>query len=450
MEGSDEGERTELAGFNLNDLLVENTEGFAMFGVDLNGTIVSWNPGVGTLFGYSAEEWVGQSTALIFTEEDRENGAPRAEMERAASKGEAADVRWHVRKDGRRLWADGVLTALYSPDGEHIGYGKVISDETDKKRLELERERLLKQLREEHEVVDGLNTVLQQRVSEGMEELARASDQLHREMNDRLELEESATRLDRELESLTYSISHDLRSPLRGLDGFSQALLEDYEAVLDDTGKSYLRRIRSSAQLIGDLIDNLLELSRLSRREMKWVEVDLSRQASRTMERLRRNAPNRNVEAVIEPDLVVKGDPDMLATLIENLLSNAWKFTSKEEVARIEFTTVEEDGERRYIVRDNGVGFDMRYAGRLFAPFQRLHSSSDFEGSGVGLATARRVVHRHGGRMEASSQPGAGATFWFSLGERAEPSLAVAGRARNDAEASALDETEEQTGDPTA
>ena len=418
-----EGERTELAGFNVSDLLVENTEEFAMFAVDLDGRNISWNPGVKNLFGYEQDEWVNQPAEIIFTDEDRAAGAAEMELLRAAKIGEAADIRWHVRKDGSRFWANGVMTALLTPEGRHVGFAKVVRDETEKKRLEVERERLVDQLREEHALVEALNAVLHDRLTEGIQELVDASAQLNREMSDRQEVEKSATRLatelssqTEELESLTYSISHDLRSPLRGLDGFSQALLEDYEGILDETGKNYLRRIRASAQLIGDLIDNLLDLSRLSRRNMKWVEVDLSREVRTIVDRLRRGSPGRKVEVEITPQLVVHGDPEMLRGLLSNLLSNAWKFSSKEAVAKIEFGADRDEGEMRYFVRDNGVGFDMRYAGRLFAPFQRLHSSSQFEGTGVGLATARRIVRRHGGRIWAQAEPAEGAVFSFTIG----------------------------------
>ncbi|HEX7004366.1 MAG TPA: ATP-binding protein [Trueperaceae bacterium] len=437
-----EDEQVILEGFHLNDLLVENTSEFAMFGLDLSGTILSWNPGVEKLLGYAVNEWVGQKSAIIFTEEDRAKHAPLKEFERAAREGETADVRWHLRKDGSRFWANGVMTALFTPAGVHIGYAKVIRDETDKKKLEVGRERLVKELREEHELVNALNTVLQQRVSEGMEELAEASAQLQREVNDRLRLGSELRSQEAELESLTYSISHDLRAPLRGLDGFSQALLEDYEEILDEVGKGYLRRIRSGAQLIGDLIDNLLELSRLSRRDMKWVEVDLSRLAKRVVDRLRRNSPNRNAQIVIGKGMVVTGDPDMLGTLLENLLGNAWKFTAREDVAQIEFGATDEEGERRFYVRDNGVGFDMRYAARLFAPFQRLHPRSEFEGSGIGLATVRRIVHRHGGSLGVDSEPGVGSTFWFSLGR--EPAFDAPGAA------SGLEDAEQKAGESAA
>lgn len=422
LEHSEQGERTELAGHNLSQLLVDNTHEFAMFALDLDGRIISWNPGVGKLLGFSEDEFVGKPGNRIFTPEDKAKGAPAAELATAAANGEARDVRWHVRKDGKRFWANGILTALLTPSGELLGFAKVIRDETEKKRLEVERERLMKQLREEHDRVDGLNAVLQQRLSEGLRELAETSAQLDQEVSERQVVEASASNLtsdlrsqSEELESLTYSISHDLRSPLRGLDGFSQALLEDYGDILDETGKSYLRRVRASAQLIGDLIDNLLDLSRLSRRVMKREEVDLSREARAVGERLRLGSPERRVEFVVADGITVPGDREMLGVLLENLLSNAWKFTAKEEMARVEFEARVEDGETQYYVRDNGVGFDMRYSARLFAPFQRLHADSGFEGSGVGLATVRRIVRRHGGRVGAESEPGRGALFYFTL-----------------------------------
>ncbi|MEX2535584.1 MAG: ATP-binding protein [Trueperaceae bacterium] len=407
---------------DLYELIVSNTREFAIFGVDLDGTITSWNPGVEYLFGYSRVEFIGQPAALIFTAEDKEKGAPKRELLGAQTQGEAMDVRWHLRKDGSRFWANGVLTSLRSPAGELVGYAKVVRDETEKKRFEMERDRLLVQLREERDLVNGLNALLEQRVSEGLLELASTSTQLDQEALERQKVERSAGRLSNELqsqseelESITYSISHDLRAPLRGLDGFSQALLEDYGDVLDETGKSYLRRVRTGAQLIGELIDNLLDLSRLSYVQMRREEVNLSEVAGRIADRLRESSPEREMEFLIPQGIMAQGDANMLAVVLENLLSNAWKFTSKEERARIEFGANLEDGETTYFVRDNGVGFDMRYSGRLFAPFQRLHPNREFEGTGVGLATVRRIVRRHGGRVRAEAQVGQGATFFFTL-----------------------------------
>jgi PAS domain S-box-containing protein len=218
-----------------------------------------------------------------------------------------------------------------------------------------------------------------------------------------------------ELEAFSYSVAHDLRAPLRGINGFSALLLADYADTLDEGGKEYLRRIASAAERMGALIDALLGLARLTRAEPRREKVDLSRLAHRVMEQLRGTEPGRAVDFVASDGLVAHADPQLLRALLENLLGNAWKFTSKTSRARIELGCEEGSGTTAYYVRDNGAGFDMNYAGRLFAPFQRLHSSQDFEGSGIGLATVQRIVRRHGGRVWAEGAENRGAIFRFTL-----------------------------------
>ena len=227
------------------------------------------------------------------------------------------------------------------------------------------------------------------------------------------------TEANRELESFAYSISHDLRAPLRGIDGFSRLLQEEYGDRLDVQGSEYLVRVRRATQRLGTLIDDLLELSRVSRREMRRVRVDLSTLVAEIADDLRRAEPERVVDVHIEPHCATEGDPQLLRVLLENLVGNAWKYSRDNRVARIEFGSETTAGEIRYFVRDNGVGFDMAYVDKLFGPFQRLHNPAEFEGSGIGLASAARVVRRHGGLIWAESRVGEGAVFRFTLGENA-------------------------------
>jgi len=229
---------------------------------------------------------------------------------------------------------------------------------------------------------------------------------------------EAAEFANRELESFSYSVAHDLRAPLRSIDGFSQALLEDYAGVLDAEGKKYLAFVRESAQQMAQLIDDLLGLSRVTRTELHREDVDLSVLAYASIARLRRHHPERVVDVVIEEGLTNHGDPRLLAVVFDNLLGNAWKFTSKRDDARIEFRREPGDGPPVYVVRDNGAGFDMGFASKLFGVFQRLHPASEFEGTGIGLATVRRVVSRHGGRIWADASVGRGASFRFTLYEQ--------------------------------
>lgn len=222
-----------------------------------------------------------------------------------------------------------------------------------------------------------------------------------------------------ELESFAYSVSHDLRSPLRAIDGFAQALIEDYGGSLDDVGQGYLRRVRGGAQRMGHLIDDLLKLSRVSRAEMTLETVDLAALGRRVVSDLQREAAGRKVQWEIGGPFSASGDPRLLQIALENLLDNALKFTRSVDVARIAFGCESREGEAVFFVRDNGAGFDMAHSSRLFGAFQRLHTAQEFPGTGIGLATVQRVIHRHGGRIWAEASPGHGATFYFTLGTTA-------------------------------
>jgi PAS domain S-box-containing protein len=235
----------------------------------------------------------------------------------------------------------------------------------------------------------------------------------------KLELEAA----NRELEAFSYSVSHDLRSPLRSIDGFSQALLEDYADQLPAEGQNQLMRVRAATQRMGQLIDDLLNLSKVTRASMKLVPVDLSQLVRGIVAELQRTQPERRVNFKITPNLKANGDPGLLRAVLENLLNNAWKFTAKREQAEIEFGSKHENDETIYFIRDNGAGFDMAYVGKLFGAFQRLHAMTDFSGTGIGLATVQRIIHRHGGRIWAEGAVDQGATFFFTLPalERAKP-----------------------------
>jgi len=220
--------------------------------------------------------------------------------------------------------------------------------------------------------------------------------------------------LNKELEAFSYSVSHDLRAPLRAIDGFGQALEEDYSQRLDTEGRRYLDRMRAGAQRMATLIDDMLKLSRLTRMEVSLAKVDLSAMAGEIAAELKRQEMERTVEFVISPDLIARGDPRLLRIALENLLGNALKFTGTHPRARIEFGAMG-DEKKTYFVRDDGVGFDMAYAGKLFGAFQRLHGAREFPGDGIGLATVQRVINKHGGRLWAEAEPERGATFYFTL-----------------------------------
>jgi PAS domain S-box-containing protein len=235
------------------------------------------------------------------------------------------------------------------------------------------------------------------------------------DITERKRAEDALRRANAELESFSYSVSHDLRAPLRGIDGWSQALLEDYSERLDEAGRKCLNFVRGETQRMGRLIDDLLELSRVTRTEMRRERVDLSMLARAIADRLQEAEPDRRVELIIQPGLIAYGDARLLEVLLANLLGNAWKFTGRHPSARIEFGRTEIEGRTVYFVRDDGAGFDMAFAGKLFGPFQRMHKKSDFPGSGIGLATVQRIAHRHGGRVWAEAEVEKGATFYFAL-----------------------------------
>lgn len=256
--------------------------------------------------------------------------------------------------------------------------------------LERKRARLVQAQTE----VEQLNAELEQRVAERTRQLETAN---------------------KELESFSHSVSHDLRAPLRSINGFSQMLRKKYSDALDEAGREYLDQIRLASQRMGELIDDLLALSRVARKEIRKAPVDLSWLAQSILGDIQKSMPRNDVECIVQPDVNVHGDLGLLKIVLENLLGNAWKFTAKQAAAKIEFGAMEKEGDKVLYVRDNGAGFNMKYAGKMFGAFQRLHSSGEFEGTGIGLATVQRIVNRHGGRIWAEGEEGKGATFYFTL-----------------------------------
>jgi signal transduction histidine kinase len=263
-------------------------------------------------------------------------------------------------------------------------------------------------LRVSKEELQRYATELEQRVEERTHELQESNEALER----------NATQLlaaNKELDAFAYSVSHDLRAPLRSIDGFSQVVLQDYADKLDDAGRDALHRVRAATQRMGMLIDDLLKLARITRAEMKREPVDLSGIAQEIVAELQRTAPERQVEFAIAPGLKAQGDARLLRVVLDNLLRNGWKYTAKQPRPRVEFGSADVNGGRAFMVKDNGAGFDMKYADKLFGVFQRLHSAAEFEGTGVGLATVQRIITRHGGRIWAEGAVDQGATFYFTL-----------------------------------
>ena len=269
-------------------------------------------------------------------------------------------------------------------------------DITLRKQTELALRERDAMLRENAAEIQKLNTDLEKRVEQRTQALAA---------------------LNRELESFSYSVSHDLRAPLRSIDGFSQILLQEYAGTLDDTARGYLERVRAGSQRMAGLIDDLLELARVTRRDLQVRTCDLTALAREIAQELQQAEPGRQARIIVADGMRVTADPGLLRIVMDNLLRNAWKFTGTKAETVIEVGHVAADGEPVYFVRDNGVGFDMAYVNKLFGAFQRLHSDDEFQGTGIGLALVQRVIRRHGGQVRGEGIPDRGATFYFMLPE---------------------------------
>ncbi|MCA1729370.1 MAG: PAS domain S-box protein [Actinobacteria bacterium] len=343
------------------------------------GEIVLWNPVATEIFGYSPAEALGLRIDMLVP--DRLKAQHRAGLARYCDTGHGPYIDSHALLD---------LPALRKTDEE------------------IRIEMTLSPISPTHDAADKgcyvlaiIRDVTERKLAE--KELTRRAEEL--------------ARINAELKQLSYSISHDLRGPLRGIDGFSHILLEDHAPKLDEEGKAYLRRVREASQRMGELMDDLLNLTRLNRGSVRWETVDLSALAKAFVKELQQSQPQRRVEFVIEEGLRAEGDRRLLQVALNNLLDNAWKFTQKRPHAKIEFGAMDHDDELVYFVRDDGAGFEMAYAEKLFGPFQRLHATSEFEGTGIGLAAVQSIIHRHGGRVWAEGADEKGATFYFTLAQ---------------------------------
>jgi PAS domain S-box-containing protein len=346
---------------------------------DLHGKVTSWNAAAEKIYAYSAEEMVGRPITCIVPPEYLQEEEWILNQIKLGERVEHLETE-RVGKDGSRIAISVTVCPIKDSLGRIVGASKVARDITENKRIS---EELLR-----------LNADLEQRVFERTAQLETSN---------------------KELESFSYSVSHDLRAPLRSIDGFSQALLEDYSDKLDSEGQDHLRRIRTASQRMGLLIDDLINLSLVTRAEVCMEPVDMTRMAREIVRELMESAPDREVEFAIAENLSANTDLRLIRIVLTNLLNNALKFTTKTSHGRIEFSSVATNGITEYFIRDNGAGFDPAFADKLFGAFQRLHAQKDFPGTGIGLATVQRIIHRQGGRVWADAQLEQGATFHFTL-----------------------------------
>lgn len=346
----------------------------------LDGSLTYASPSIQRVLQIAPDAVIGRDVIELLHPEDRARA--RGEVAQAVREPGVPRVVTHrVRRgDGEYVWLETSIVAVVDPT-------------TGRRQLQTSSRDVTSRIAAENEI-RTLNATLEARVRERTARLEHLND---------------------ELESFNYSVSHDLRAPLRSIDGFSKLVLSRYADSLDEQGVDYLTRIRAATQRMGALIDDLLGLSRAGRGELELQPTSLSDIAQSLASRLREAHPAREVQVVVQPDLTAPADPGLITVVLENLLANAWKFTSRTKRARIEVEGRTENGELTVLVRDNGAGFDPAYTDRLFGAFQRLHRSDEFPGTGIGLATVAKIVRRHGGRVWADGRPGQGATMSFSL-----------------------------------
>ena len=353
----------------------------AIIAADSCGNIIFWNQGAQAIFGYAEADVLGKPLTLLIPPRYRD--AHQKGLQRLQTTGESHLLGHPIalqglRQDGSEFDVELSLATWQTEAGTF--YSGILRDITERKWAEDEIRRL--------------NVELEQRVVERTAQLEAANH---------------------EMEAFAYSVSHDLRAPLRSIDGFSRYLLQHCFDKLNAREQDYFQRVRAASQRMGHLIDALLNLSRLARTDICREAVDLSALARMTAAELQQTQPQRRVECSISDGLLVYGDRRLLQVMLQNMLDNAWKFTARLPHTKVEVGRTQYDGKIVYYVRDNGAGFDMAYADKLFAPFQRLHTTDEFEGTGIGLATVQRIVHRHGGRIWGEGAVDQGATFYFTL-----------------------------------
>jgi PAS domain S-box-containing protein len=357
-------------------LLIQGARDYAIFMVDPDGNIITWNKGAELVKGYTSEEAIGKNISMFYTDEDKKNGRPEHNLAEAKRLGSYEDEGWRVKKDGTKFWADVLFTPIYDELQQLKGYSKITRDVTEKRMAE--------------EQIKSLNKKLESNVKQ-------------------LEV------VNNELEAFTYSVSHDLRAPLRAIHGYTKILEEEFAGKIDEDSKRMMTGVMNNAKKMGQLIDDLLALSRLGKKELVKKETDLTGLMNQSLNELKKSVDTSKASITIDTLGSALVDPSLMQQVFINLLSNAVKYSSLKEKPVIKVGMKKQGDETIYYIKDNGTGFDMQYYNKLFGVFQRLHDSYEFEGTGVGLALVKRILVRHGGKIWAEAAVDKGATFYFTL-----------------------------------
>ncbi len=353
-------------------LIFESIKDYGIINIDIDGNVSSWNEGAERLLLYGKEEIIGRHFSIFFTETEKENKVPVRELNNALVNSKNESEGWRVKKDGTKFWTNSTIYSLKDNNNNLLGFVKIMKDMTEKKEYE---------------------------------DILKAQSQNLMELN-------------KELESFSYSVSHDLRAPLRHIDGFVKLLQLDTDNKFSMESETYFNYILDSVSKMGNLIDNLLNFSRMGRTELNKSEIDLNNLVSETLIEFEAETANRKIEWEIKKLPVIFGDKFMIRQVFINLISNALKFTGKKEEAKIRIGSKENEKDITIFVKDNGAGFDIEYADKLFGVFQRLHSNSEFEGTGIGLANVKRIINRHGGRVWAEGEKNKGASIYFTFNKK--------------------------------
>ena len=370
-------------------MLVSQVKDFAIFMTDVNGSPTSWNEGVERILHYTEREFIGSNVKMVFTPEDIEANVPEKELRTAAERGAASDDRWLVRKGGQRFWAAGMTTAVRDADGRLVGFAKVFRDWTEQKQM-------------------------QDQLRAAQKELRCYADELESRVAERTaRLQETIS----ELEAFSYSVSHDLRAPLRAMQGYSQFLLSDYGKSLDETGRDYIERIRNAAARLDHLIQDLLTYSRVARAQIQLRPVDLEKLIREVLHAYPALQPPHTEIEIRHPLLRVLAHEPSMTQCISNLLGNSAKFVPPGTTPHITISTERRNNKVRVWFSDNGIGISPEHQQRIFRMFETVHHQHAYEGTGIGLAIVRKAVERMGGEVGVESEPGRGSRFWIELQE---------------------------------